>query len=116
MKTTRAKSATPDPWSVGAIMTPQPVTIDISISRCPGIIHSDPGNYCNVHATNGSYNSIVYFSKAAQGIDAGSAARNGYCWAGDAGPYYINARWTYSSCPAGATECGFAIQQNYGPY
>ena len=27
MKTTRAKVATPDPWSVGAIMTPQPVTV-----------------------------------------------------------------------------------------
>ena len=27
MKTTRAKAAAPDPWSVGAIMTPQPVTI-----------------------------------------------------------------------------------------
>ena len=27
MKTTRAKAVTPDPWSVGAIMTPQPVTI-----------------------------------------------------------------------------------------
>ena len=27
MKTPRAKNATPDPWSVGAIMTPQPVTI-----------------------------------------------------------------------------------------
>lgn len=27
MKTARAKVATPDPWSVGAIMTPQPVTI-----------------------------------------------------------------------------------------
>jgi acetoin utilization protein AcuB len=27
MKTTRAKVATQDPWSVGAIMTPQPVTI-----------------------------------------------------------------------------------------
>ena len=27
MKTTRAKVGTPDPWSVGAIMTPQPVTV-----------------------------------------------------------------------------------------
>lgn len=27
MKSTRAKVATADPWSVGAIMTPQPVTI-----------------------------------------------------------------------------------------
>jgi acetoin utilization protein AcuB len=27
MKTTRAKVATSDPWSVGAIMTPQPVTV-----------------------------------------------------------------------------------------
>ena len=40
----------------------------------------------------------------------------GLCWAGDPQKYYINARWTYTSCPYGVETCGFAIQYNDGPY
>ena len=96
--------------------TPQPVTLDISISRCPGIIETNPANYCNVHTNNGSYNSIVYFARAHQTINASTVGQYGYCWAGDAGPYYVNARWSYESCPFGLSECGFAIQRNAGPF
>jgi hypothetical protein len=96
--------------------TPQPVTMDISISRCPGIIDTHYGNYCNLHSTNGHYNAIVYLATAYQTINAGNVSQYGYCWAGDAGPYYVNARWTYSSCPSGLSSCGFAIQRNNGPF
>ena len=96
--------------------TPQPVTIDISISRCPGIIDTNAAGYCSLHSTNGSYNAIVYFTQAYQTINASTVGQYGYCWAGDAGPYYVNARWTYGSCPFGLSDCGFAIQRNNGPY
>ncbi len=96
--------------------TPQPVTVEISIGKCPGVIDSDSGNYCNVRSTNGHYNSIVYLATAYQTINAGTVRQYGYCWAGDAGPYYVNARWTYSSCPSGLAACGFAIQHNNGPF
>ena len=100
--------------SAGGAYTPQPVTIEISISKCPGVIESDTGaNFCNLRSTSGAYNSIVWLSKAVAGIDV---RLNGFCWAGDSQQYYVNARWTYASCAFGVATCGFAIQHNDGPF
>lgn len=97
--------------------TPQPVTIEISINKCPGLIETDATNSCNLRSTMSSYNSITWFAKAYSIItDSASASRKGYCWGGDAAQYYVNARWTYQFCPFGAQVCGFAIQYNQGPY
>lgn len=98
-------------------VTPQPVTLEISINKCPGLIDSGPGS-CNMRSTNSSYNSITWFAKAYSIItDPTSASQRGYCWAGDAGgQYYVNARWTYQFCPLGQQVCGFAVQYNQGPY
>jgi hypothetical protein len=103
--------------SAGGAYTPQPVTLEISISRCPGVIATD-GGYCELHSTNGNYNAITYFTQPYQTLitDSSTANRYGYCWAGDAGQYYVSARWTYSSCAFGVAECGFAIQHGYGPF
>ena len=105
--------------SAGGAYTPQPVTLEISISKCKGLIDTNrTNNYCNLTSTNGNYNSITWFAKAYSRLtDAASATQYGYCWAGDSGgQYYINARWTYNSCAFGAGVCGFAIQWNQGPY
>ncbi len=102
--------------SAGAAYTPQPVILEISISKCPGVIVEDYGNFCNLRSTNGTYNSIVWLSKQVNGFNSGNANLNGYCWAGEPQQYYINARWTYSSCAFGVEICGFAIQYNDGPY
>ena len=102
--------------SAGGAFTPQPVTLEVSINKCPGIVETDTRNFCNLRSTNGNYNSITFLSQAYQGINATNAAQNGYCWAGDGGQYYINARWTYSSCASGVEICGFAIQYNDGPF
>ena len=102
--------------SAGAAYTPQPVTLEISISKCPGVIDSDYGNFCNLRSTNGTYNSITWLSRASPGFNSGNANLMGLCWAGDPQNYYINARWTYSSCAFGVATCGFAIQYNDGPY
>jgi hypothetical protein len=102
--------------SAGGAYTPQPVTLEISISKCPGIIDTDTRNFCNLRSTNGFYNAITYLAQAYQNINSGNAAQNGYCWAGDGGQYYINARWTYASCASGVEICGFAIVYNIGPF
>lgn len=104
--------------SAGGAYTPNPVTLDISINKCPGVIDTDQTNSCNYHSTNGNYNAITWFGKAYQSIvSAAQANPRGLCWAGDAGTqYYVNARWTYQSCAFGAQVCGFAVQQNIGPY
>ena len=103
--------------SAGGAYTPQPVTLEVSISKCPGIIDTNTaGNFCNLRSTNGNYNSITFMSQSYQTINSGNAAQYGYCWAGEGGQYYLNARWTYSSCAFGASICGFAIQYNDGPF
>lgn len=101
--------------SAGGAYTPQPVTLEISISRCPGVIDTDYSNFCNLRSTNGNYNSITYLAAAGL-FTRDTANQRGYCWAGDGGQYYVNARWTYSSCAFGASVCGFAIQYNDGPF
>jgi len=104
--------------SAGGAYTPQPVTLTISINKCPGLIETDTNNRCNIVSTNGNYNSISWFSKAYSVIDTSfKANQRGYCWApASEGPWYVNAKWSYSSCAFGAQICGFAVQQNYGPY
>lgn len=104
--------------SAGGAYTPQPVTLNITISKCKGLIDTDQSNRCNIQSTNGNYNSITWFSQAYSIIrDANSAGLRGYCWApASEGPWYFNAKWTYSQCAFGAQTCGFAVQQNYGPY
>jgi hypothetical protein len=106
--------------SAGGAYTPQPVTLEISINKCPGLIDTNYANSCNLRNTNGNYNSITWLAKTftSRGgtIDASNASASGLCWAGDSQPYYINARWSYSSCAFGAQVCGFAIQYNLGGY
>jgi hypothetical protein len=98
--------------------TPQPVTLEISINRCRGVIDPSTTTFCNLRSTNGHYNSIVYFTRPYLTIqDEASAYTQGWCWAPESeGPWYINARWTYSECAFGSSTCGFAIQYNGGPF
>lgn len=111
--------------SAGGAYTPQPVTIEVSVNKCPGLI--EPVNnaagqpqYCNLRNTNGNYNSITWIAKPLEGVIQDINTANiylGACWAGDVGAtYYINARWTYGSCAFGAQICGFGIQHNRGGY
>lgn len=100
--------------SAGGAYTPQPVTLEISINKCPGLIDSNTSSACNVHATNGNYNSITWLTQPYSVINSTNSNIYGLCWAGDGGDYYINARWTYQACAFGAQACGFAIQYNEG--
>ena len=113
--------------NIGAAYTPQPVTLEITISQCPGFIDVDTANptnthpnnnYCNLKSPNGTYNQITWFGKPYSSLTSATVANAyGYCWAPEGGAqWYLNARWTYNSCPYGQLTCGFAIQQNYGPY
>jgi hypothetical protein len=101
--------------------TPNPVKLEISISRCSGLIDAPSApaspDYCTLNSSNGTFNNIVWIAKPVSVYtNASAAATVGYCWAAEPGEsYFINARWTYASCGFGADNCGFAIQQNPGP-
>lgn len=106
-------------WSESpSVESPQPVTLEISIGRCPGVVDTDTTNYCNLASTNGHYNAITYLARAYLTLDdAASAAAYGYCWApAEDGPWYANMRWTYVGCAYGGATCGFMAQLNLGPY
>ena len=97
--------------------SPQPVTIEISISRCPAVIDTDTSSFCNLRSTQGHNNSITWlFRPSGPIVDAATANQRGACWAGDTGPYYVNARWTFPACPFNVETCGFAIQYNQGGF
>jgi hypothetical protein len=106
--------------SAGGAYTPQPVTLEISINKCPGYIDTNYASNCNLRSTNGNYNSLAYLVKSVSAGRNGTFDSNnlpiGYCWAGDSAQYYVNARWSYASCAFGAQVCGFAIQYNQGAY
>jgi len=103
--------------SAGGAYTPSPVTLEISINKCPGLVETDLTNRCNLSSSNGTYNSMTSLIKPYSIITNGTIAnRYGICWAADGGQYYVNARWTYANCAFGAQVCGFAIQYNQGPY
>lgn len=106
--------------SAGGAYTPQPVTLEVSINKCPGYIDNNTASACNLRSTNGNYNSLAYLVKSVSagrnGVYDANNVPSGYCWAGDNATYYVNARWSYSSCAFGAQVCGFAIQYNQGAY
>jgi hypothetical protein len=104
--------------SAGGAYSPQPVTVEISINRCRGVIDTDTTDQCNVRSLNGAYNAITFFGHGYDIIDSHDAANaRGYCWAPDAdGPWYVNMRWTYTECAFDAATCGFMVQLNPGPY
>lgn len=104
--------------SAGGAYTPQPVLLNITISKCKGYIDTDYTNRCNLQSSNGNYNSISWFAQAYSVIkDAASANLRGYCWApASEGTWYVNSKWSYTQCAFGAQICGFAVQQNPGPY
>jgi hypothetical protein len=102
--------------SAGGAYTPQPVTIEISINKCPGVIDTDYTSACNLRNTNGHYNSITWLTKPYDILNETTANRYGLCWTPVGTQYYVNARWSYTSCAFGAQVCGFAVQYNDGPY
>jgi hypothetical protein len=101
--------------SAGGAYTPQPVTLEISVAsarasstRTPQLLQ--PAQ----HQRN--YNSDHVPEQAVPDLNSDTANATDTAGRGESGQYYINARWTYSSCAFGASICGFAIQFNDGPY
>jgi hypothetical protein len=101
--------------SAGGAFTPQPVTLEVSIGKCSGVIDTDIGNMCNLRSTNGNFNALQWlFKPFGAAVDAATANQRGFCWAADPVNYYVNARWTYEACAQNVEACGFAIQYNVG--
>ena len=94
--------------------TPAGVTTEFTISRCRGVIDSSVPE-CYVRSVFVNNNQITSYARAANGwVDQATLGANG-CWAPEtAGPWYVNVRWTYETCPF--ASCGFSLQWTLGPY
>ncbi len=94
--------------------TPAGVTTELSISRCRGVIEpaSSP---CYQNTTFVNNNQIVAYTKPVNGWgDQATLGAQG-CWAPETqGPFYVNVRWTYATCPF--ASCGFSLQWAFGPW
>ncbi|APV49635.1 hypothetical protein BWI17_08065 [Betaproteobacteria bacterium GR16-43] len=101
-----------------AAYSPNPVVMEVTISKCKGVINSDYTDNCNIRRTNGNYNEMYWWSKPGAGIvDRAGSNALGACWAPDTeGPWYINTRFTHNGCAYGASTCGFALQWGGGAY
>jgi hypothetical protein len=85
--------------------TPPDAVTEYTVSNCPGVLDSGAGA-CYYRSAFTNNNGMAIYSR-----DIGIP---GVCLATGPGPYYINVRWTYPSCPFGS--CGFSLQWAYGPW
>ena len=100
--------------------TPGSVITDIQVSLCPGS-WDPPGHAiadnCKMRSPFANLNNMKVWNAAAgnynsqAALDASGASSN--CWAPKtSGQYYVNIRWTFPSCPFGASACGFTHRWN----
>ncbi len=94
--------------------SPQPVTLEITISKCPGVIGTDYASFCSLVSDNGHFNSLT--AVTAPTMSEAQAASLGLCWAIDPTQYYVNARWTYDTCGGSNPVCGFSLQYQGGAW
>ena len=94
--------------------TPAGVTTELAISRCPGVIEP-AASPCYQNTTFVNNNQIVAFIQPVNGwVDQATLGLQG-CWAPvNSGPFYVNVRWTYPTCPF--ASCGFSLQWAHGAW
>ena len=102
--------------------SPQPVTIEMSVNTCAGMIEADTGtNACHLKTQFGHNNKVQLLTKPYGGLNENTPPATlysyGLCWAGTTNKkYYLNVRWTYPVCQWGTGACGYNFQYNPGPY
>ncbi len=102
--------------------TPSNVVTEMSLSKCKGVVFSDPADshyvpQCYLKTTYTNIVKLTIFTRPVTQygwVDQASLGNRG-CWAPETGgPWYVNVRWTYASCQY-STGCGFTVQWVNGP-
>jgi hypothetical protein len=97
-------------------MTPPSPVIDISVSKCPGVIEPYLHPNCKLTTSFINFNAITIFNRLPPGYNNQDDLAGLGCYAPEAETYYVNVRWSFASCPYGPGQCGFHNQWNEGPY
>jgi hypothetical protein len=97
--------------------TPAKVTTEISISTKCGVIDTSVPQ-CYLNSTTVNNNQIAIYTAPRFTWTSQATLGGRGCWAGDAGvQYYVNIRWTYSTCSyTSSGGCGFSEQWTNGPW
>lgn len=91
--------------------------VEISISKCPGIIDTNPANACNTSFRDVGYVSRYWFVRTTPRFTTPQAINAaGACFAPESEQWYLNVRWTYQACGFGAAVCGFKFYWSPGSH
>ena len=102
-----------------AAASPPSPTIELTVSRCPGVIEANLHQSCRLTTNFANFVSLTAFNRplTESGLhtQADHAALGCLAPAAD-GQHYVNVRWTFPSCPFGIDQCGFSLQWGEGAY
>ena len=98
--------------------TPANTNIELTVSRCPGVIETNLHPACRLTTTFLNFASLTAFNR---GLPSPFNTQDGLAGLGCLAPsateqHYVNVRWTFPSCPYGEEMCGFSIQWGEGAY
>ena len=95
-----------------AASPPQP-TIDVTVSRCPGVIEENLHPVCRLRTTFFNFVTILAYNRplTERGLTTQEQMASYGCLAPAAvEQHYVNVRWTFASCPIGPEMCGYSLQ------
>jgi hypothetical protein len=92
-----------------------PWSYEIHVNKCRGLVQPSSTDKCYASSGNRSiFEKVIFTKTTASGTYSTAAGITGagYCYApASGGPYYINIRYNYASCPyQGGTACGWMAQ------
>jgi hypothetical protein len=98
--------------------SPPSPTIDMTVSRCPGVIETNLHPACYYTTTHPDFAGIVAFNRAVPlyGWNTQEQLAAYGCLAPNTEQYYVNIRWTYPKCPPNVGVCGYSLQWGEGSY
>lgn len=100
------------------LASPPGNTVEISISKCPGVIDTNTANSCNKRFNEVGYVSYYWFARTTPRFPTPQAINAaGACYAPESeGQWYFNTRWTFQQCAFGYTVCGFKFYWTPGSF
>lgn len=99
--------------------SPPGPTVELTVSRCPGVIEDVLHPSCRIKTTFANFVSITAFNRPL--AESGRHTQEDHAALGclapaDSEQHYVNVRWTFASCPFGVDQCGFSVQWGEGSY
>jgi hypothetical protein len=96
--------------------SPPSATIELTVSRCPGVIEANLHPNCRFTTTFANFATITAFNRTVPEYGWTTQDQIPGCLAPNSEQYYVNIRWTFAVCPIGTEQCGYSLQWGEGTY